>query len=339
MTSRIQDFTPALAPELLLGFNFFELYPFDGGGSFINRAILGSVDDAEITDAIMNRGALDPFGPLEEIDFLRFDRWSTIEQSCWINRMYFIVPLARQAARTGNRAVAEYVRRVILRFGSVYPPPRGKEAVRELNRSVMEARDRDYNTAGTGFDGPICYQWFDFQPASRIIHILHAVWFLRDMDVFDDADYATLDRMLAEHGRVIFEANDVGAKPKRGNHEALRALALLACGILFKGDPQAEHWLDEGLRYCEAHILCDFLEDGHRPEPVVSLLRDMDLPRCRHLCKPLRASVLRNGAETPEPRICDLPTFPPPQWADSRHQRRLSAGHGYLLQNAAACPE
>ena len=260
--SRIRNFIPPLSPELLLSRNFFELYPFDGGGSFIHRAMVGSVVDAEIADAILNKDALAAFGPLTEIDFHSFDRWSAIEQSCWINRLYFIVPLARWAALSGNRPAAELVKGIILRFGAIYPPPANPAEVRELNRSIMEARDRDYNTAGPGFDAPICYQWFDFQPASRVIHILHAVWFLRDMNVFSDEDYAAVDRLLREHARVIFQANDIGAKPKHGNHEALRALALLSCGILFQGEPDASLWLDEGLRYSEAHILSDFLEDG-----------------------------------------------------------------------------
>ena len=295
MSSHIKAFTPPLSPELLLSCNFFELYPFDGGGSFIHRTMVGSVDDAEITDAIINKQALASFGPLDKIDFLCFDRWSTIEQSCWINRMYFIVPLARQAALTGDRSIAELVKSIILRFGSIYPPPANEEEVRKLNRSIIEARDRDYNMAGPGFDAPICYQWFDFQPASRIIHITHAVWFLLKMGIFSEEESAAVDHMLREHARVIFQANDVGSAPRPGNHEALRALALLSCGLLFQDEPEAALWIDEGLRFCEAHIFGDLMEDGMGTDLSPSyhffetwICRDADIyaRRCGHPFSP-----------------------------------------------------
>ena len=113
MGSFVKNFTPALAPELLWKHNFFELYPFDGGGAFINHTILGSVDDLVIAERIINDGALDDYGSLTELDFCKYECWRTIEKSCWINRMYFIVPLARYAAQTGNRQIAEYVKDVI----------------------------------------------------------------------------------------------------------------------------------------------------------------------------------------------------------------------------------
>lgn len=261
MTSYVEKFAPVLSAELLDRYNFFELYPFDGGGAFVNRDLLGSVDDEKITDAVIHGGALDAFGPLEELDFLKFDRWSTIERSCWINRMYFLVPLARRAKLTGDRALAEYLKRVILRFQKLYPPPQTQEEVRELNRSVLEALHRDYNSS-PGFDGPICYQWFDFQPGARLLHILYAVWFVRELEVFSDEEYRLLDRMIFDHARVIDQAGDFDDMPRKGNHDFLRSLALFTAGTLFAARPQAERWRLKGFRYCEYHVLDDFLPDG-----------------------------------------------------------------------------
>lgn len=42
----IDNFALPLDMELFDKYSFFELYPFDGGGSFINREIIGTVDDA-----------------------------------------------------------------------------------------------------------------------------------------------------------------------------------------------------------------------------------------------------------------------------------------------------
>jgi hypothetical protein len=56
------------------------------------------VDDREIYDRIINQGALADFGTLPALDFGKFERWRSIEKSCWINRFYFIVPLDEIAA-------------------------------------------------------------------------------------------------------------------------------------------------------------------------------------------------------------------------------------------------
>ena len=65
MISWVESFTPVLSTEILESCNFFELYPFDGGGAFVNRDLLGSVDDKLITRAIMHGGAFDDFGSLK----------------------------------------------------------------------------------------------------------------------------------------------------------------------------------------------------------------------------------------------------------------------------------
>ena len=241
--------------------NFFELYPVDGGGTFIQREILGSVDDAAITEAVLN-GALADFGPLDAIDFLKYERWSTIEKSCWINRMYFIVPLAHQYALHGDKKLAQLLRQILLRFKRTYLPPPSCEAACELQRDVLYKRDHDYNAKGSSYDADIPYQWFDFQPASRIIHTLHALWFMRHSPSFQPQDWEELDEMLFQHGQQINWVEKYGTEPARGNHQALRALALLYAADYFKGTPEAAEWRETALSLCEYHILNDFLPDG-----------------------------------------------------------------------------
>ena len=80
---------PALGDELLKKYQFFELYPLDGGGRFITQELFGTLDDAVITRKILTTPVLEEFGGLDELDFGRFERWRTIEKSCWLNRFYF----------------------------------------------------------------------------------------------------------------------------------------------------------------------------------------------------------------------------------------------------------
>ena len=249
--SRIAHFEMPLPAELLENRNFFELYPFDGGGRFIQQEILGSTDDREIVKAILQDGAMNGFGPSpEEIDFLKFERWSTIERSCWINRMYFIVPLARMAARNGDLPLARKVRDILLRFGEMYPPPASGEEACKLHEDVLYARDHDYNAKGFDFDAPIPYQWFDFQPASRIVNILHALWFLRDMEVFSPDDLETLEHLLYLHGQNIYWT-EIHMPRKPGNHQALRGMALLLAASFFRDLPESRDWLKVAVDMCE----------------------------------------------------------------------------------------
>ena len=324
---RIDQFTPVLSQELLMKHNFFELYPVDGGGTFIQREILGSVDDAAIMEAVLN-GALADFGPLDAIDFLKYERWSTIEKSCWINRMYFIVPLAHQYALHGDENLAQLLRQILLRFKRTYLPPPSCEAACELQRDVLYKRDHDYNAKGSSYDADIPYQWFDFQPASRIIHTLHALWFMRHSPSFQPQDWEELDEMLFQHGQQINWVERYGTEPARGNHQALRALALLYAADYFKCMPEAAEWRETALSLCEYHILNDFLPDGM----LIDLSPSYHFFEC-WIARDMKALSMRARSEGV--RTQDGPTCSVPQAKDTCSVPQASAcGKGGLSQEA-----
>ena len=257
-------FVPPLAPELFEKFSFFELYPFDGGGSFINHEIIGSVDDREYTQAVVENGALAEFGGFEETDFLKFERWRTIERSCWINRMYFIAPMAAWAKKSGDEKLARKVYDIMLRFGRTpeYAAPATQEETVELHREVLRRRDEEYNALGPEFDAAIPYQWFDFQPASRIIHMIHAMYFLRDFQLLSDEEQEELEELIFIHTRNIYWGESGGIQLRPGNHQALRGLALMLGCAFFRGERGTDQWAATAEKICDFHILNDFLPDG-----------------------------------------------------------------------------
>ncbi len=262
MSACVDSFIPVLPEPLLNEHNFFELYPFDGGGCFIHRDLVGSVDDAEITRRIVEEDALADFGGVEAIDFRKFEHWRSIEKSCWINRMYFIVPIARRYAATGDEKLAQLLRRILLGFRKNNPAPATREETVALETRVLYSRDHDYNEKGPDFDGPVEYQWFDFQPASRIIHILHALYFLRGSATFSESDRKEIDELLRVHARCIYWAEAFHNPLAPGNHQALRGLALLYAAAIFKGEPEAADWRRTAEKVCEFHLTADFLADG-----------------------------------------------------------------------------
>ncbi|MBP5638010.1 MAG: alginate lyase family protein, partial [Victivallales bacterium] len=258
----MNSFIPPLSDDLLLQHNFFELYPLDGGGCFINREIIGSINDADITNRIIEQNALKDFGPLDDIDFLKFEHWRTIEKSCWINRMYFIVPIAKQYSVTHEERLAKIIRQILIRFALTYHAPESQQEIVDLEARVLYSRDHDYNSHGPEFDGPADYQWFDFQPASRIIHILYAMYFMKDSPSFSAADHEIIDELVRIHARNINWAETGGNELAPGNHQALRGTALVYAAYAFRDEPEAAEWLNTAMTICNYHILNDFLPDG-----------------------------------------------------------------------------
>ena len=264
MARLIDSFKPALGIELFDKYSFFELYPFDGGGSFINREIIGTVDDALYTAAVVEKGALDEFGGYKEIDFLKFNFWRTIERTSWINRMYFLAPMANHARKTGDRKLAREVMEIIMRFAQKpeYQPPATQQAVCDLWDEILRRRDEEYNALGPEFNAAVPYEWFDFQPASRIIHGIYAMYFVKDMDVVTDAEWEILEEFVYLHGRDIFWGEESHIKLKPGNHQALRGMALMMACAFFKGTRDTGNWVPVAEKMCNFHIENDFLADG-----------------------------------------------------------------------------
>lgn len=242
---RILQFPFPVSDELLRNHDFFDLHPFDGGGCFINRGILGSSRDAAIAEKIL-AGALDDFGSFPELDYHRYAQWGTIERNCWLNRMYFAVPLAKQGA-------GELVMKAIAAFQKNCPPPEDEEAVERMVRQVTD--DRNARDMGTLSDNvPTRYQWYDFQPASRIINTLNAARFISA----SEKQWEIFDAFIADNGRVLYVAETRFFQRERGNHQMLRALALMYAGIYLG----IEIWSRLGAELCSWHIEHDFLPDG-----------------------------------------------------------------------------
>jgi hypothetical protein len=256
------DLKLPMSDELLEEFNFFELYPFDGGGNFINAEILGSVDDRKIAEDVLN-GALNKFGCLPKLGFAKFERWRSVEKSCWLNRCYFIVPLAKYYHTTGDENVAALVKDIILYFMRNYHPPQSPEEIKSHLEYVYYIRDNNYNQnsyeENQRDETDVKYIWFDFQPASRIIHFLYALNFIKGSETLSDAEFDEIVSGIKSHAQLIAVSEGRFEKLKSpGNHQSIRGLSLLYAGAVFKDD----FFLNEGIRICKFHIENDYFSDG-----------------------------------------------------------------------------
>ena len=263
---RIKKFSPPMSDELLKEYNFFELYPFDGGGNFIHMEMLGTVDDRQIFEKIKD-GALDDFGTLPEIENRRFEFWSTIEKSCWINRYYFIVPLAKRYWLTKDENIAVLVKDSILSFIRKNKPPQDRDEIGSHIKRVYENRDNNYNSKTIeeySLDKhDVEYVWFDFQPASRIIHFLYSMYFLKDSPSVSSREWAEMENSIKDHATLIMLGEKYFNKLKiSDNHQSLRSLALLFAASFFNGTDIASEFQSEAVRLASFHILNDYFNDG-----------------------------------------------------------------------------
>lgn len=252
--------------ELLKSHNFFELYPFDGGGCFVNREMLGTAEDNEIYEKIINENALKDFGCIPKLDFSKFERWISIEKSCWLNRFYFIVPLAKKYWLTKDERIAAAVKNIILHFIRNYPAPATKEEIGSHLQRVFKNRDENYNSKPyaeySKDETDVEYIWFDFQPASRILHFLYAFHFLEGASSISESEWQELEASISTHARVIMLGEKYFTKLAKGNHQSLRGMSLLLAAAFLNGTIEGREYAEEGLRICNYHIENDFLEDG-----------------------------------------------------------------------------
>ena len=259
MTSNdiIRSFKPAVAEELLLEYNYFELYPNDGGGGFVMRDELLSIDDFEITRNIFEKNCLADYGPITSQDFYKHAMWKTIERSCWINRLYWIVPPSRVANLTNNAELGRKIVDALLYFKRTQTAPATAEEARKISEVITFRRDTEYNQGKLNNPEPIPYQWYDFQPAARLLHMINSLWFLKKLDCWSEEEAAELVESIDTHARIITWQEE--ALPEVfGNHQALRGLSLFYAGCFLGNDLYLQH----GVRLMNSHAATDFAECG-----------------------------------------------------------------------------
>ena len=265
-------FKPPLSDELLLSSDFFvDLYPLDGGGALVTPEIITCLGDEEFARQILEEDALRDFGQLPQLDHHRFERWRFAQKSCWLNRFYWLVPLAKQQAITSDKSLARLLVDAMLHFIDSCAGPSGEEQIRALAREVYHLRDHVYNQMSYDEiqqdEMDIRYIWFDFEPASRLLHWIHALHFLRLGGGIGAEDERRIVASLYQHAEVIYyvEKHDRALR-KADNHQCLRGVALLYAGTFFRGHKLSDEFLAQGVKIIEYQSEHSFSGDGSLKE-------------------------------------------------------------------------
>lgn len=245
-----------LADDLLQRYDFFALYPPD---------VIGRPDREFAADVLQTR-VIEPGGCLPHIAWRRYERWRTVEHSCILNRMYFIVPLARECRLRRNEPLARLVVDTILDFVHSCPPPPSPDAIVEHISRTLHMQHHDYNLKT--FDEiqkdetDIGYIWFDFQPASRLMHFLYVMHFLRGHDALTPQAKQDITRSIYEHAEVLYHGERDAPLVVGDNHQSTKAAALMMAAAFFHGVGQWQDFFDQASRIITFHSKKCFFPDG-----------------------------------------------------------------------------
>ena len=157
-----QHFSLPIDDDLLKRHNFFELYPLDGGGRFIFQEVFGTIDDQKICEKVLKKNMLSGFGTVPNLNFKKFERWRSIEKSCWLNKFYFLVSMARVYWLTGEETIAKLVKNTILNFIRNCPHPEGKKAIGEhinFTKNIMNGYNRHTYEENQEDETDVRYIW------------------------------------------------------------------------------------------------------------------------------------------------------------------------------------
>lgn len=246
---------------MLRAYDAFHLFPMDCGGFFFTQQHLGGADTKRYLDALRSGRLLGPWkrrpggsNGAGNIDWLaRYDdskpkgyQHQTVEQHVWLNRLYFLLPIAQEFLRTGNRRWAQRWFEYFRGWSDSFPPPE----------------------EGAPEPGPgRAYVLRDMQVAWRLAVMIHSVAMLGGRrGALAPEQWAVIYRAIGAHARRVC-AETKKQIPKRRqdpcpyNHFLHKGAILVYAGVLYPELEGAAEWVRIGRRavyeYSRRHIYPD----------------------------------------------------------------------------------
>lgn len=156
--------------DLFRKYDFYDLFPLDGGGYFIFMDCLGTLDDLEITRNILSGQALKRWGTLGQLDYKAAVTWEQAELAMWIQRLYILPCMSRAYWLSRDDSYKQAAMMHLKDWATNNPYPATPRDYLLTERRKFEAQGR----LGDQF----MRSWFDFQPAARVVFICWSLYFL-----------------------------------------------------------------------------------------------------------------------------------------------------------------
>ena len=211
---------------------------------------------------VLETPVLEDFGGVTNLEFPRFERWRSIEKSCWINRCYFLAPMARMAWLKDDADLAHIVMQVMLHFHRTCPAPADLEAHWQRVTSRMQ---EDYNSKSpeeiAKDETDVEYIWYDMQPGQRLLIFLYAGYFLWNNPGVTEAERIELLACLKRHTRVLAD-QELFQQSYCDNHQSLRSMVLYYALPLLADEPDFAQVEAMTFHLSSWHVLNEFLTSG-----------------------------------------------------------------------------
>jgi heparinase II/III-like protein len=243
--------------------DFYDVFPLDGGGFFAFKKLVGATDDKRIAESVLSGRAFAIMRTAEgRIDWQRFDRWDNIETGVWANRWYVLGSVARMYHLTRDERHATTVVTLIDDWRAAVHPPEDYRRYYQTFRRGFDSGDRQTGERA-------CATWCDFQLAQRL-HIAYWVaLLLAGSPAWTAEASANLASLMHLHGRLLHWGDREG-KFEPGNHQMFRGFGLLHAAVMLPHAEEAAAWWTLGENLLTLHAERDFTSGGMNREASFS---------------------------------------------------------------------
>lgn len=246
-------------------YNFFDLYPLDGGSSFVVDEFVGARDDKIISGRIISGELLEQWGSPGDMDWLKTGVTRHTELHAWLHRWSYLVSLGRMYFLNRDETFVEAIFALLHDWERKVGYPQSKSAYLALEQ---EALDYDYKFQRgllPSLDTRCPWEWYDLQPGYRTFVLLCLVQLIHDSSTFQQEQQAYYN-WLTLHANTIFWSHEESGY-KYGNHHTYRMMSLYLAGVLIE-HKDAGVWRDVAMQMQTRHLSEDFFADGMYKESL-----------------------------------------------------------------------
>lgn len=223
---------------------------FDGGAFFLIKELMGSKDpNGRDLFEFISSGDLFKFwndgSDFDwDISYKQFKKSSLpidAEHHVWINRLYFLLPLAQEFLETGDESWVEKWFYWLNDWYSSHP--------------YQELDDRPHQQTD--------YTWRDMQVAWRLLVLLHSIKMLGESKYLDKEKWVFIYDCVELHASHLYkEGNRHINNENAHNHVLQIGLVLLMTGVLFPENTNSDEYIEAGRKIIEINLKKHIFNDG-----------------------------------------------------------------------------
>lgn len=267
---------------VFLAHDVFEVILLDGGAFFHTIENIGSAAGNIWLEQLAGGPLLEDWTSGRTLDWDRaFDErvggpcGLPIEKHVWLNRLYFLLPVAQAFFRTREERWAATWLRYLKSWSAAHPYRRGA----------------DFRTGKA--------LWHDMQVTWRLLVLIHSLFLLGRSKSLRKSDWSFIYRQVARHAQHMHweAARELAENRGKGNHFLQKGTALLYAGLLFPELPGAAQWVQTGRSIVKQQLDAEIYADGGSAEAS---------PSYSHFIARLHLDaflLLQNNAQPPIPGL------------------------------------